>query len=80
MGLAQELREAGLRTWFDASGQRSFKNQFKQADAEGCHLALILGEDELAKGEAGLKDMAKQEQVSIKLDAAVAEVRKRLGV
>jgi histidyl-tRNA synthetase len=80
MGLAQELREAGLRTWFDASGQRSFKNQFKQADAEGCHLALILGEDELAKGEAGLKDMARQEQVSIKLDAAVAEVRKRLGV
>lgn len=78
LALAQQFREAGIRTWFDASGQRSMKNQFKQADSEGCRLALILGEDELAKGEAGLKDMLKQSQDSIKLDDAVSEVRRRL--
>lgn len=79
LGLAQALREAGVRAWFDASGQRSMKNQFKQADAEGCRLALILGEDELAKGEAGIKDMKTQQQVTIKLDEAVAELGRRLS-
>jgi histidyl-tRNA synthetase len=79
LGLAQQLREAGLSTWFDASGARSLKNQFKQADAEGCSLALILGADELAKGEIGLKDLKAQQQESVKLSDAVAEIKKRLG-
>jgi histidyl-tRNA synthetase len=79
LGLAQQLREGGVRTWFDASGARSLKNQFKQADAEGCAWALILGADELAKGEIGLKDLKAQAQESLPLSGAVAEVLKRLG-
>jgi histidyl-tRNA synthetase len=78
LALAQQLREAGIRTWFDASGLRSMKNQFKQADAEGCSLALVLGEDELARGEAGLKDMKTQAQVTIRLDDALEAVKARL--
>lgn len=78
LALAQALREAGVRVWSDVGGQRSLKSQFKQADAEGCRLALVLGEDELAKGEAGLKDMRAQRQVTVRLDAAVQEVRRRL--
>jgi histidyl-tRNA synthetase len=79
LGLAQQLREGGVRAWFDASGARSLKNQFKQADAEGCALALILGGDELAKGEVGLKDLRAQAQESLPLGEALATVLKRLG-
>ncbi|HXC63315.1 MAG TPA: histidine--tRNA ligase [bacterium] len=79
LALAQSLREAGVSVWFDSSGQRGLKNQFKQADAEGCALALVLGEDELARGEASLKDMKKGEQSPVALDAVVAEVKRRLN-
>jgi histidyl-tRNA synthetase len=79
LGLAQQLREAGVAVWFDASGLRGLKNQFKQADAEGCRFALILGADELAKGEIGLKDLKAQAQESLPLAGAVAELLKRLG-
>jgi len=79
LALAQSLREAGVSVWFDSSGQRSLKNQFKQADAEGCSLALVLGENELARGEAGLKDMKNGEQSALALDAVVDEVKRRLS-
>jgi histidyl-tRNA synthetase len=78
LAIAHALREAGLNVWFDSSGQRSLKNQFKQADAEGCGLAVVLGEDELARGEAALKDMKKGEQAPVALDALVAEVKRRM--
>jgi histidyl-tRNA synthetase len=79
LGLAQQLREAGVSVWFDASGLRGLKNQFKQADAEGCRFALVLGADELAKGEIGLKDLKAQTQENLPLANAVKELLKRLG-
>lgn len=33
----------------------SFKSQFKRADKAGAHIALILGDDEVAKGTVGIK-------------------------
>jgi len=79
LAIAQSLREAGVSVWFDSSGQRSLKNQFKQADAEGCSLAVVLGEDEIARGEAALKDMKKGEQAPVALEGLVAEVKRRLS-
>lgn len=35
----------------------SFKSQFKKADKSGAHLALILGEDEMAKEQIGIKNL-----------------------
>jgi histidyl-tRNA synthetase len=80
LALAQSLREAGVSVWFDSSGQRGLKNQFKQADAEGCGLTLVLGEDELARGEASLKDMKTGEQAPVKLESVVAEVKAKLSI
>lgn len=79
LALAQALRSDAIRVWFDSSGLRSLKNQFKQADAEGCRLALVLGEEELARGEAGLKDMRTAEQASVRLDVVLDEVKRRLA-
>lgn len=51
---SEQLRAAGLDVLMHAGGG-SFKSQFKRADASGAALALIIGEDELVRGELGLK-------------------------
>ncbi len=51
---AEQLRGAGLDVVMHAGGG-SFKAQFKRADASGARLALVIGEDEVARGELGLK-------------------------
>jgi histidyl-tRNA synthetase len=49
-------------------GGGSFKRQFKKADKSNARFALILGDDELAKGEVGLKPLRGEgEQQQIKL-------------
>ncbi len=43
-----------------------FKSQFKKADKSGARLALILGEDEIAREYVSIKDLRTEiEQVSI---------------
>jgi len=53
---AERLRDAGLDVVLHCGGG-GFKAQFKRADASGAFLAVVLGEDELAAGEATLKWM-----------------------
>ena len=51
---AERLRDAGLDVVLNCGGG-SFKAQFKRADASGAFAAVVLGEDELASGEATIK-------------------------
>ena len=51
---AESLRDAGLDVLCHCGGG-SFKSQFKRADASGAMLAVVLGDDELAAGEASVK-------------------------
>jgi len=51
---AERLRDAGLDVILHCGGG-SFKSQFRKADASGARFALIVGVDELARGEASLK-------------------------
>src|SRR5439155_1497103 len=55
--LAAELRRAGLGAVL-ATGDRRLRAQFRQADAVGARQALILGEDELARGVAKLHNLS----------------------
>jgi histidyl-tRNA synthetase len=57
MKLAGALREEGLSADLDYGG-RGMRAQFKQADRVGAAYAVVLGEDELARGEATVRDMA----------------------
>ena len=41
-------------------GSGSFKSQFKKADRSGAHFALVLGDEELEQGRAGLKALREQ--------------------
>ena len=52
--LAQKLRAAGLVVELDGSGA-AFGKQFKRADRCGASWALVIGEDEVERGEAQLK-------------------------
>lgn len=67
-GLAQRLRALGALAWMDLSRKRSMKSQMKAASAMGARFAVILGDDELAKGEASLKDMGRGEQAPVPLE------------
>jgi len=51
---AERLRDAGLDVILHGGGG-GFKAQFKRADASGAQLAVIVGVDELARGEVSLK-------------------------
>jgi histidyl-tRNA synthetase len=52
--LAEGLRDQGLKVIVHA-GSAGFKSQFRRADASGASFAVILGEDEIAAGEASVK-------------------------
>ncbi len=58
----------------------SLKSQMRSADKNKAKLVVILGQDELKISKATIRDMAKQEQIPIKLDNVVEEVIKRMGL
>jgi histidyl-tRNA synthetase len=58
--VAERLRDAGLDVVLhcaSANAGSSFKAQMKRADASGAAFAVIIGEDEVAKGVAAVKAM-----------------------
>ena len=56
---------------------RSLKSQMRRADKFKASSVLIVGEDELAKGKAVLRDMASKRQDEISLDRIEAELTAR---
>jgi histidyl-tRNA synthetase len=56
--LLRELRRAGIAAVADLEAGRSLGAQFKQADRVGAALAVVLGEDEQARDELTVKDLA----------------------
>jgi histidyl-tRNA synthetase len=75
--LAESLRDAlpGRRIELN-SGGGNLKAQFRRADRSGARLALVIGEDELARGVVQLKPLrdAAAAQLAVPLSAAPAEV------
>lgn len=54
--LAEALRDNGLRV-ITHCGEGSLKSQMKKADKSGARYAVILGDDEMANGQASLKNL-----------------------
>ncbi len=63
--LAYELRAKGLSCEVHFSGNMS--KRMKKAVAQNCFAAVILGPDEMQKGEAGVKFLDQGEQKSVRL-------------
>ena len=70
IGIAAELRRAGIAC--DMAFRGNMKKRMQKAGASGARFAIIIGDDELARGEAGLKDLASGEQRAVPL-ARLAE-------
>ena len=76
--LAERLRDA----WPDLAlqinlGGGSFKTQFKRADKSGAEFALILAEDELARGVVSVKALRRE---TVQEEFPLDRVSERLGV
>ncbi len=70
------LGRNGIRAEMDFS-DKSLKSQMKQANRMEAGRVLILGDDELKKGAALLRNMDTKEQVSVPLDNLVENLIKR---
>jgi histidyl-tRNA synthetase len=75
--LAEKLREAwpALRLQINLGGG-SFKTQFKRADKSGAQYALILGDDEVARGLVALKALR---QETAQEECPMDRIGERLG-
>ena len=56
MKLAEALRAEGL--WIEVGHSGSMKNQMRRADRLKARYAVVIGDDELAKGEANCKELS----------------------
>lgn len=73
--LAETLRHAGLSVICHC-GDGSIKSQMKKADKSGARYAVILGEDELASGMAGIKPLrVRGEQQTVALESVADVIR-----
>ncbi len=74
--IAEELREQGLVVECDLL-DRSLKAQFKYADKLGFPLVAVIGESELAAGEAEVKDMSRSASERVKFADLANYIRGR---
>jgi len=69
--------EEGIRAELDFSG-KSLKSLMKRADRLNAGYALIVGDDELEKGAAILRNMQTKAQISIPIDGLVETVKEKI--
>ena len=75
--VAQSLRDYGRVVEIDHQS-RSLKSQFKLADKFMAKFTIIIGEDELKKGELCVRNMETHDQENIKQDKLFAFVEGKL--
>jgi histidyl-tRNA synthetase len=74
LSIARDLRRSGVRC--EVSFARAgFGKQFKAADRRRARFAVILGEDEMAKGVAAVKDLESGEQREVPRSELAAYLR-----
>jgi histidyl-tRNA synthetase len=76
--LAEQLRDdwPGLALQINLGGG-SFKTQFKRADKSGAQFALVLGDDEVARGAVAVKALRRE---LAQEECPLAQISERLGV
>jgi histidyl-tRNA synthetase len=74
--LVHRLRQKGVSVEMEGE-TRSLKSQMRRADKLKAVSVLIVGDDELAKGKAVLRDMASKRQAEIGLDGIESELAAR---
>jgi histidyl-tRNA synthetase len=67
LAITAELRRAGINCAMTFKG--NMKKRMQKANECGARQAIILGDDELARGEISLKDLETGDQRAVKIDA-----------
>ncbi|WP_129792207.1 histidine--tRNA ligase [Sphingosinicella sp. CPCC 101087] len=75
VGLLAELRRAGVAC--DMAFKGNMKKRMAKADASGARFAVILGDDELDRGEAAVKVLGTGDQEHVKLAGLAGTLRGR---
>lgn len=73
--LAQQLREAGIAVELGYAG--NMKKRMKRADKANAKMAVIIGDDELAKGVAMVRDLDAGEQREVAIDSLIGVIGER---
>lgn len=76
--LLTALRDAGIRTDTDYD-RGSLKSQLRKADKVGARYTVILGDDEIAKARAVVRDMETKAQDHVALDELVPHLATRIS-
>ncbi|HMV95615.1 MAG TPA: histidine--tRNA ligase [Anaerolineales bacterium] len=76
--LAAQLRETGINAMVFPEPAK-LQKQFKFADKMKIKLAVTVGPDEAANGQAAVKNLMTGEQVTVQREAVVSEIRKMIG-
>jgi histidyl-tRNA synthetase len=77
LGLAHQLRDAGLRVEYPL-GPLAVAKQMKLADARHARVAVVLGPDERARGEVVLRDLQSGSQERVRESTVIDAIRNRL--
>ena len=72
--LLADLRRSGLSA--DMAYRGNMKKRLQRANASGARFAIILGDNEVAAGEAQLKDLASGEQRAVAFSALAEAIRR----
>jgi histidyl-tRNA synthetase len=76
--LAEQLRDAWPELGLQVNlGDGSFKTQFKRADKSGAEFALVLGDDEAAKGVVAVKALRRE---LVQEECPVERISERIGM
>jgi len=73
LSVVRILRSAGIRTDYPFKSA-GFGKQFKQADALGAKYAVIVGEDEVAKGVVKIKNLKTAEEREVAISEIVSAI------
>ncbi len=74
-----DLRKSGVWVEMDYGG-KGLKLQMKMADRLGVKKVLMVGEEELSKGKAVLRDMDTKDQTDVGLDNLLEQVKKHCEI
>ncbi|MCL7927782.1 MAG: histidine--tRNA ligase [marine benthic group bacterium] len=72
LGVVHALRDRGRRVAYDFAG-RSVGRQFKAANQVGAERTIVLGPDELSRGEAVVREMSTGEEKSVPLGSILSD-------
>ena len=85
MEICKRLWDGGVKAEFSWKVKPRLPNQFKEAERNGVPFAVILGEDELARGECKIKELGlpeghpEKDGVVVSLEGVVEEVKGRIA-